>query len=145
MAPLLDQSGQSHLSISGDSFSALHNTIVVTLNYRVDLFASLYLLDELSANLGLFDQNLAIQWVHKYINDLCGDDQKITLFGNSYGSMATGIHIISKYSKDLINNAIMQSASPFFNVSYLLLNNLNCLLIGFFYIIRTLCHQREMR
>ena len=133
MAPFLDEKGQSHLSMSGEMFPALHDTILVTLNYRVELFASLYLLDELPANLGLFDQNLAIQWVHKYINDLCGDEQRITLFGHSYGSKAVGLHIISKYSNDLINNAIMQSNSPLFNVSYLL-NNLNSLLNLFFYI-----------
>ena len=134
MAPFRDENGQSHLAFSGDMFSALHNTIVVTLNYRVQLFASLYLLDELSANLGLFDQNLAIQWVHKHINDLCGDEQKITLFGHSLGSKLAGLHIISKYSKDLINNAIMQSGSFLFSVSNLLLNNLNSLLILFQYI-----------
>ena len=116
MAPYLDQENRTHLSHPGDLF-ATHNTVFVTFNYRFDLFATLYLQGELSANLAMFDQNLAIQFVKKHIKDYCGDNEKITLFGNSFGSLATGMHLISRYSKDLIQNAIMQSGSGLFHVS----------------------------
>lgn len=51
----------------------------------------------------------------QHIARFCGDDENLTLFGNSLGAMATGVHIISKYSKHLISNAILQSSSPLFH------------------------------
>ena len=116
MAPFLDETNQTHLYYPGDLLAA-HNTIYVKFNFRVDLFSSLYLQGELLGNLAMFDQNLAIQFVRKHIKDYCGDEEKITLFGNSFGSSATGFHLISRYSKDLIQNAIMQSSSALFLVS----------------------------
>ena len=116
MSPFLDENGDAHLIYSADLFPALHNTIVITFNYRQDLFATLYVENKsMRGNLGLFDQNLAIQFAKKYIKDFCGDEDNLTLFGNSYGSMAVGLHLISKYSKNLFKNAIMQSASPLFH------------------------------
>ena len=119
MLQFLDQQNRSHLVYSGDLF-ATHNMVYVTFNNRIDLFSTLYLQGELSGNLAMFDQNLAIQFVKKHIKDYCGDDEKITLFGNSFGSMTTGMHLISRYSKDLIQNAIMQSGSALFHVSVFL-------------------------
>ena len=102
---------------SGDLFASLHNTILVTINRRHGLFSTLYVEHEFYANLGLFDENLGIQWIKEYIDEFCGDGERLTLFGNSYGSIEIGIHLISKYSKNMIQNAIMQSGSPFFRVS----------------------------
>lgn len=72
--------------------------------------------NEFTGNLGLFDQNSVLRWTKKYIGDFCGDDNKLTLFGNSFGSYSTGLHLISRYSKHLINNAIMQSNGGLFQV-----------------------------
>lgn len=116
-AKMVNKSADAPLSYSGELYSALEDTIFVAFNYRQELFASLYLEGEFSGNLALFDQNLAIQWVRTYIDDFCGDDRKLTLFGNSLGSNAIGFHLISRYSKNLISNAIMQSYSPLFRVS----------------------------
>ena len=117
MIPFLDRNNKSHLTLSGDHFAALHNTILVTLNFRADLFSSLYLENEFHGNLALFDQNLAFKWIKQHIGDYCGDERKLTLVGHSQGARAAGLHLVSKYSKDLFNNAIMQSFSPFFMVS----------------------------
>ena len=113
MVPFKNENQESDLCYSGESFPALQETILVTFNYRRDLFATLYLEDELSANLQLFDQHLAIQWVKKYISELCGDAERLTLFGNSAGGGAVGYQLISTYSKNLIHNAILQSLVPF--------------------------------
>lgn len=113
-SPFLDANNRSHLSYNGEYF-ATRDTILVSVNFRQELFASLYLEGEFGANLAYFDQNLAIRWVKQHIARFCGDDENLTLFGNSLGAMATGIHIISKYSKHLISNAIMQSSSPLFH------------------------------
>lgn len=115
MSPLLDSNNKSHLSYSGDLFP-VHDTILVIFNFRQEIFSTLYLHDKFNGNLGYFDQNLAIQWTKKYIKDFCGDENNLTLLGNSFGSMATGLQISSRYSKNLISNAIMQSSSPLFRV-----------------------------
>ena len=63
LTPLTDENGKAHLSYDGELFSALHDTILVTFNYRHDLLATMYLENEFSANLALFDQNVALQFV----------------------------------------------------------------------------------
>lgn len=118
MAPFVDQNNGSHLYHSGDLFAALQDTIVITLNHRVDLFSTLYVDGEFNGNLVLFDQNLAFNWVKKYIHHLCGDENSLTLFGDSQGGRSIGMHMISNYSKHLFSNGIMQSYSPLFSVSF---------------------------
>lgn len=66
-------------------------------------------------NLAFFDQNLALQWTHEYIDQLCGDKDSITLFGQSFGGLATAMHTISPYSKDLFTKAIVQSSNGLFS------------------------------
>ena len=113
-SPFLDANNESHLSYNGEYFPT-KETILVSVNFRQDLFATLYLEGEFGGNLAGFDQNLAIRWVKKHIMRFCGDDENLTLFGNSLGAMATGVHLISDYSKNLISNAILQSSSPLFH------------------------------
>lgn len=114
---LRDENGITHLTYSGELFSALHDTILVTFNYRHDLLATMVLEKEFSGNLALFDQNVALQFVKKYIGNFCGDSEKLTVFGNSYGASCLSTHLISRYSRDLINNAVLQSSSNFFTSS----------------------------
>ena len=123
-------------NLSGDLFASLHNTILVTINSRHSLFSSLYVEHtSMNGNLGLFDENLAIQWIKEYINEFCGDSERLTLFGSS----SISIHLISKYSKHLIQNAIIQSESALFQStllptkselainSFLAINELECI------------------
>jgi len=136
--PFVDQNGKQQLAISGDLFAALHDTIVVSLNYRSGLLGTLVLGNKLNGNLGLWDQNVALRWIRENIADYCGDEENLTLVGGLLGSKFTGIHLISNQSKKLIKNAIMQSDSPLFNndepatrneitlVSFLAINDLNC-------------------
>ena len=116
--PILDENGQSHLTYSGELFAALHETILVTFNYRDVLLATMYLENEFSGNLALFDQNLAMQFVKKHIGSFCGNGENLTVFGHSLGAMFISAHLISKYSRDLIANAILQSSSVFFTNNF---------------------------
>ena len=59
-SPFLDANNQSHLSYNGEYFAAM-DTVLVSVNFRQELFANLYLEDEFGANLAYFDQNLAIR------------------------------------------------------------------------------------
>ena len=75
----------------------------------------------------------------KHIHEFCGDDERITTFGQSFGANFLSIQLLSGYSKNLIDNAILQSGFPLFQDqfpvtrneqlinSYLALNGLNCL------------------
>lgn len=84
---------------------------------RQRLFATLYLNDgEYVGNLALFDQQLAISWTKKHIHEFCGNDEKITTFGQSFGANFLSIQLLSDYSKSLIDNAILQSGFPLFQV-----------------------------
>lgn len=89
--------------------------IVVTVNYRTGPFGNLYIPDQVPGNAGFFDQALSIEWVHKNIESFCGDPNKITIFGNSLGSISVGFNLLSSYSNKYFQQAIMQSASPLYS------------------------------
>lgn len=89
--------------------------IVVTVNYRTGPFGNLYIPGQVPANAGFFDQALSIEWVHKNIESFCGDPNRITIFGNSLGSISVGFNLLSSYSNKYFQQAIMQSASPLYN------------------------------
>ena len=96
-----------HLAAGGD-------VIVVSINYRLGPLGFLYGENESSApgNVGLLDQILGLQWVHDNIALFGGDTNKITIFGESAGSMSVGALIISPLAKGLFHRAIMQSGAP---------------------------------
>ena len=59
-------------------------------------------------NMGLLDQRMAMQWVKDYIGSF-GGNGKITLFGHSAGAISIGAHMVSKNSKGLFDNVIIES------------------------------------
>ena len=62
-------------------------------------------------NVGLLDQQLALQWVQEHIADFGGDPTRVTIFGESAGAASIGLHMLSDGSNDLFRSAIMQSAA----------------------------------
>ncbi|PHH91910.1 hypothetical protein CDD83_9777 [Cordyceps sp. RAO-2017] len=72
--------------------------IHVAMNYRLGFFGfaqSDALKSEGSENAGLRDQRLAIEWVRDNIAQFGGDPQRITIFGQSSGGLAVGLHILA--------------------------------------------------
>ena len=95
--------------------------IFVSFNYRLGLlgFAVHKFLDEedphhpTSGNYGLLDQRLAMKWVKDNIAAFGGDENNITIFGESAGSISICLHLVDAYISNLFNAAILQSGFLF--------------------------------
>ncbi|WP_438863872.1 carboxylesterase/lipase family protein [Neptunicella sp.] len=102
-----------------DGASMAQNGIVtVTVNYRLGIFGFLAH-PELSAessyhgsgNYAFLDQVAALRWVKDNIAAFGGDPTRITIAGESAGSMSVSALMVSPLSRDLIAGAIGESGS----------------------------------
>ncbi|HEX6226654.1 MAG TPA: carboxylesterase family protein [Chryseolinea sp.] len=92
--------------------------VVVTVNYRLNIFG-FFSHPELtkespykaSGNYGLLDQHAALLWVKKNIAVFGGNAKKVTIAGESAGSISVSAQMASPLSKDLINGAIGESGA----------------------------------
>lgn len=92
--------------------------VAITVNYRLGVFGFLAhpeLTKEsphhASGNYALFDQMAALQWVQKNIAVFGGDPKRVTIAGESAGSIAVSAQMASPLSKNLIAGAIGESGS----------------------------------
>lgn len=89
--------------------------IVVLAQYRLGVFGwmSSSFLDaeqgSTSGNYGLLDQQGAMRWMHTNIATFGGDANRITIGGQSAGSMSVCYHLAAPSSSGLFHAAIMQS------------------------------------
>jgi para-nitrobenzyl esterase len=92
--------------------------IVVTVNYRLNIFG-FFAHPELSkeasykasGNYGLLDQHAGLKWVQKNIAAFGGDPKKVTIAGESAGSISVTAQMASPLSKNLIAGAIGESGA----------------------------------
>lgn len=92
--------------------------VVVTVNYRLNVFGFLAH-PELSAespykasgNYGLLDQMASLKWVQENIEAFGGDPKKVTIAGESAGSISVSYQMASPLSKNLIAGAIGESGA----------------------------------
>lgn len=83
------------------------------MQYRVASLGFLFFdTADVPGNAGLYDQLMALQWVHDNIHAFGGNPNNITLFGESAGAVAVSIHLLSPLSRNLFSQAIMESGSP---------------------------------
>jgi para-nitrobenzyl esterase len=103
----------------GESF-AKHGMVVVNANYRLGIFG-FFAHPELtqesphkaSGNYGLLDQVAALEWVRRNIAAFGGDPQKITIGGESAGSLSVSALMASPLSRNLFQQAIGESGAFF--------------------------------
>ena len=92
--------------------------VVVTANYRLNIFGFLALPElseessyKASGNYGMLDQVAALKWVQKNISAFGGDPKKVTIAGESAGSISVSLLMASPLSKDLMRGAIGESGA----------------------------------
>lgn len=96
----------------GPDFLIEQNVILVTINYRLGIFGFLSLdSPEYSGNMGLKDQQMALRWLHSNIEYFSGDNQRITVFGDSAGGVSAHFHMMSSESRKYFRNAILMSGT----------------------------------
>lgn len=97
---------------NGRNLAALEDVVVVSFNYRLNIFGFPGH-REGTYNLALLDQRLAIEWVRDNIEKFGGDSQRITLFGQSAGGASVDFQSYA-YTEDPIASAfILQSGNIF--------------------------------
>ena len=113
----------SELRYDGESM-ARQGMVALTVNYRLNVFG-FFAHPELtqesphqaSGNYGLLDQVMALQWVKENISAFGGDPDRITIAGESAGSMSVSAQMASPLAKDLIAGAIGESGALLGNLS----------------------------
>jgi len=98
--------------------------IAITVNYRLGVFGFMAhpeltkeSSNHSSGNYGLMDQHAALVWVQKNIAAFGGDSKKVTIAGESAGSMSVSAQVVSPLSKGLFARAIGESGAILGNLS----------------------------
>jgi para-nitrobenzyl esterase len=92
--------------------------VTLTVNYRLSVFG-FFSHPELtkespnhsSGNYGYLDQNIALLWVKKNIAAFGGEPDRVTIAGESAGSISVSVQMASPLSKNLIAGAIGESGA----------------------------------
>nr|XP_056701657.1 cholinesterase-like [Euleptes europaea] len=105
--------GAGSLDISNGAFlAATENVIVASMNYRLGVLGFLFFPPDAPGNMGLWDQQLAVQWLKENAAVFGGDPAQLTLFGHSAGAASVGLHLLSPASQPFFARAVLQSGAP---------------------------------
>lgn len=95
--------------------------VTLTVNYRLGIFGffshpelTQESPNQASGNYGFLDQNAALKWVQANIAKFGGDPKRVTIAGESAGSIAVSAQMASPLSKNLIAGAIGESGGSFY-------------------------------
>ena len=99
-------------TVYGPQYLLDHDVVLVNIHYRLSGLGFLCLnTKESSSNVGLLDQVLALKWVQKHIRSFGGDPNRVTIFGESAGSISGSYLLSSPVASGLFRNAILSSGS----------------------------------
>lgn len=101
---------------NGAELSDLGDMVVVTINYRLGVlgfanFAEGLNIPEVASNLGLRDQIAALEWIRDNIQAFGGDPARVTISGESAGSISVSLLMLCRKAWPLFHGAIMQSGA----------------------------------
>ena len=97
---------------NGQYFADAEDVVVVTLNYRINIFGFSGAPSE-PQNIGLLDQRLAVEWVRDNICAFGGDPGKIVIFGQSSGSVAVDYWSYAWTQDPIVSGLISHSGNVF--------------------------------
>lgn len=100
----------------GAELARLGDMVVVGVNYRLGAlgfvnFGEALGLPAIPSNLGLRDQIAALEWVRDNIAGFGGDPGRVTIAGESAGSMSVSLLMLCRKAWPLFHGAIMQSGA----------------------------------
>ncbi|MBR1645622.1 MAG: carboxylesterase/lipase family protein [Selenomonadaceae bacterium] len=110
--------GSSDPLYSGTNIAAANDVVVVTFNYRLNIFGFVNFgaIDpafEGTGCLGIQDQVAALKWVKENIAAFGGNPDNVTVFGESAGSISIFLLTVAPSAKGLFQKAIPQSANSY--------------------------------
>jgi para-nitrobenzyl esterase len=127
----------SEYRYDGESL-ATKGIVTVTVNYRLGIFGFLAHPDltkesahHCSGNYGLLDQHAALTWVQQNIAAFGGDPTRVTIAGESAGSIAVSAQMASPLSKGLFAGAIGESGALFGSIKPVVLTDAEQTGVGF--------------
>ena len=101
----------------GESMAA-KGIVVITVNYRLGVFGFMAHPEltresahKASGNYGLLDQTAALRWVRQNVANFGGDSKRVTIAGESAGSVSVSAQMASPLARDLIAGAIGESGA----------------------------------
>lgn len=98
----------------GDALSAYGDVIVVVINTRTEMIGYFSTGDEAApGNFGLWDEKMALHWVHDHISNFDGDKNRISLAGFSMGGSNAILQALHPANKDIIKGVIALGGTPF--------------------------------
>lgn len=100
---------------NGNRLAQDEEVLVVSMNYRINMFGFPNAPGLPDQNVGLLDQRLAIEWVKNNIEGFGGDPDRITIFGESAGGSAVDLYAFAFTHDPIVNGFIAQSGSAVFS------------------------------
>ncbi|KUJ13852.1 alpha/beta-hydrolase [Mollisia scopiformis] len=123
----------SLITYNGSSFAGFQDVVVVTFNYRTNIFgfSNSPQIPVGQQNSGYLDQRLALQWVQDNIAQFGGDPDQVTIFGESAGGWSVKQLLAQPPSPLPFRAAILESEATMFTGSALasynqVLSNFGC-------------------
>ncbi|OJI80473.1 hypothetical protein ASPTUDRAFT_78529 [Aspergillus tubingensis CBS 134.48] len=106
------QGSAADSTFDGASLASRSDVVVVSFNYRVNIFGLLALNDgELNGNYMMTDKIQALRWIRQNIAGFGGNPKNVTIFGQSAGGSSVNdlITCPAIIGEDLFQNGIVQS------------------------------------
>lgn len=93
-------------------YLAAKGIVVVTINYRLSVtgFIPVMIDGKLSCNRAFFDQQCALKWVRQNISSFGGDENNITLMGQSAGGLSVSMQMMNEESSQYFDKLIVCSS-----------------------------------
>ncbi|KAI9788904.1 MAG: hypothetical protein M1816_006469 [Peltula sp. TS41687] len=97
---------------NGQYLADAEDIVVVTLNYRINIFGFPGAPDA-PKNVGLLDQRLAVEWVRDNIRAFGGDPKRMVIWGHSVGGSSVDFWSFSYLQDPIITGLISDSGNAF--------------------------------